>query len=121
MVKSGIDLVHVPRIKRAVERNPKFLERYFTEKEFSLFKERNYNEKTIAGNFAIKEAFSKALGTGIRGFSLEEIEVLRNEQGAPEIYLYGRALDCFKESSAQHISCSISHDGEYVVGLVLIQ
>lgn len=120
MVSTGIDLVYVPRIKKALDRNPAFMTRYFTTSEIELFERRGERVEILAANFAVKEAFSKALGTGIRGFSLQEIEVLRNEHGAPFINLYGRARERFKESGAQHHSCSISHDGEYAVGMVLI-
>lgn len=49
------------------------------------------NPETIAANFAAKEAFAKALGTGVRGFSLNEVSVLRGELGAPYIKLAGNA------------------------------
>ena len=46
--------------------------------------------ETVAGNFAAKEAFSKALGTGISGFALKDVEVLRDEHGKPYIELENR-------------------------------
>ena len=71
----GTDIVQVGRIGTAIKRTPMFLEKVFTEEERKYFKSRNNNLETIAGNFAAKEAISKAMGTGIRGFGLLDIEI----------------------------------------------
>ena len=59
--------------------NEKFLNKLFTEKELEYIKERNFSYETIAGSFAAKEAISKALGTGFRGFSFKDLEILRDK------------------------------------------
>lgn len=79
----GTDIIEIDRIEKAIERTPSFLTKAFTQKEIELFKSKSYRVETIAGNFAAKEAISKAIGTGIRGFSLIDIEVLRDELGKP--------------------------------------
>ena len=58
----GTDIIEIDRIKAAIERTPSFLNKAFTEKEIELFKAKGMSVETIAGNFAAKEALSKALG-----------------------------------------------------------
>ena len=84
----GIDIIEIDRIEKVLKRTPRFLERNFTEKEIEYFKENNFRSESIAGNFAAKEAISKAIGTGIRGFNLKDIEVLRDHLGKPIVNKY---------------------------------
>ena len=79
----GTDIIEIQRIQRTVERTPKFLEKIFTEREIELFKSKAMKYETIAGNFAVKEAISKAIGRGFRGFSFNDLEILRDEFGRP--------------------------------------
>ena len=66
----GIDIIEIDRIEGVLNRQPRFLEKNFTEDEIKYFKNNNLKSESIAGNFAAKEAISKAIGTGIRGFKL---------------------------------------------------
>lgn len=104
-IKTGIDLIEIERIRESVLKNPRFLNKYFGDEEIELFGEKRSFE-SLAGNFAVKEAFSKAMGTGIRGFSLCEVQTLRDEMGAPYVKLSGKALELFSDF---RISVSISH------------
>ncbi len=74
--------------------------------------------ETIAANFAAKEAFSKALGTGIRGFSLTEVSVLRNELGAPYFVFSGEAEKIVRELGLQ-FSVSLTHTDELAAAFVV--
>ena len=65
----GTDIIEIDRIKRAMDNTSGFLERIFTDKEIKYLSENSNRIESIAGNFAVKEAVSKALGTGIRGFT----------------------------------------------------
>lgn len=111
----GTDIAEVPRIKKAIEKE-KFCGRFFTDAENDLFKSKKYSPQTVAANFAAKEAFSKALGTGVRGFSLTDIEVLRDGMGKPYINLYNSLaeLDCT-------IFVSLSHTKEYATAVVVLE
>lgn len=100
----GTDIIEVNRVLSACE-NEHFLTRNFTENEILLIKER---KKRAAGNFAAKEAVSKVLGTGFRGFGLKDIEVLRDEKGKPYVNLYGKALAIATQAGIQQILVSIS-------------
>ena len=83
----GTDLIEIERIKKACVKEA-FLLRSFTLEERACIDGR---PERAAGNFAVKEAVSKAMGTGFRGIGLNEIEVLRDAFGKPYINLYGRA------------------------------
>lgn len=117
MVDTGIDLVEIDRIEKSLK-NPRFLMRFFSERERELFTLKNNNPQTIAANFAAKEAFSKAIGTGISGFELHEVEVLREDNGKPYLSFTGKALDLV---SARGLSFSISltHTKNYASAVVL--
>lgn len=117
IVGIGTDIVDIRRIKKAIE-NPRFLKKIFTEEE--IF-QTNGRSSSLAGNFAVKEAVSKALRTGFCGFGPREIEVLRKESGEPYVNLYGNALDKMKEQEIRHFFISISHETEYAIGYVIAE
>lgn len=104
-MRVGIDSVEIDRINNCLK-NERFITRVFSEEEILLFKQRNFKTETIAANFAAKEAFSKALGTGIRNFSLNEAALLRDESGAPYLKLTGRANKLAKGLS---FTVSVTH------------
>lgn len=115
----GCDLCEIDRIAAAKER---FCERYFTENEQKLFNSKKKNKpQTVAANFAVKEAFSKALGTGVRGFGLEDIEVLRDELGKPYINLLNEAKRICEELEITGIFVSISHTGNLAMAQVVLE
>lgn len=84
------------------------MKRVFSPKEIDLFNNKSDPFPTMAGNWAAKEAFSKALGTGVHGFSLCEVAILRNELGAPYIELSGKALS-IAQNAGLEFSVSITH------------
>ena len=113
----GCDLCEVGRIEKAKDG---FTARFFTVKEQELFARRN-SAQTIAANFAAKEAFSKALGTGVSGFGLRDIEVLRDEKGKPFINLYGGAEQICKDEEIKKIHVSVSHTDELAMAYVVLE
>jgi len=122
MLSTGIDIIMITRVEKILAEGNKFLERFFSEEEQLLFSNKPNKKamtQTIAANFAAKEAFSKAIGTGIRGFKLCEVSVLRNEMQAPYIKLCGETskLDQVQNKS---IAISLSHTDEYAVAVVII-
>lgn len=116
----GIDIIEIDRIEKVLERTPRFLERNFTEKEIEYFKANNLRSESIAGNFATKEAISKAIGTGIRGFNLKDIEILRDDLGKPIVNTYNNLNDICIKYSVKEIKVSISHSENYAVANCLI-
>ncbi len=114
---TGVDLIEIPRIARALERyGQRFLRRIFTAGEIAYCRERPPN---LAARFAAKEATMKALGTGVRGVGWKDIEVVRQPSGAPTIKLHGRALSRAKRLGVCEISLSLTHSREYAVAFVV--
>lgn len=116
----GTDICEISRMKKACAR-PGFLERYFTAEENRLFQERKMKAQTIAANFAVKESVAKAFATGVRGFSLTDIEVLRDDLGKPFVMLHRRAKERFDEMGGRLIHVSVSHSKNDAVAFVIIE
>ena len=112
----GMDIVEVERVLRACG-NVRFLEKYYTEEERKLIQ----NKRTSAAtNFAAKEAVSKVFGTGFRGFTAQEIEVLRDELGRPYVCLHGNAEKMAASLGIVRMHISLSdtdtHAAAYAIG-----
>jgi len=112
----GIDLIKTSRMERLMERfQERGLLRFLCAEEILLVK----SYKTAAGFWAIKEAFSKALGTGIgRECSFHDIRIYKDSKGAPKIALSKRVVTDF---NIEGVALSITHDGEYAIGVVTIK
>lgn len=116
---TGIDIIEIERVHGAFQTERR-KNRIFTEGEI----ERSGQSKSrLAGFYAAKEAFSKALGTGIKGISFKEIEVLKDQEGKPYFnmeplmsHLTGR----FGEKKFR-VHLTISHDRERAVAMVIIE
>ncbi|MBF4695348.1 holo-ACP synthase [Fusibacter ferrireducens] len=120
MIKgNGVDIVEIERFKKIVTEKPKFLKRFFTDSENELFEKKHMKAETVAGNFATKEAVSKAFGTGVRGFNLRDIEVLRDELGHPYVNLYDGAKEVAHQKGITTLMVSISHSSENAVAFVI--
>ena len=91
MIALGIDLIEVDRIRRSIQ-SAHFCERVFGAQERQQLAARSMAAESAAACFAAKEAFGKALGCGVRGFSLAEVQLLREPSGRPYLSLCGRAL-----------------------------
>lgn len=117
IMEIGIDMVSIERIRKSAE-NPSFLSKYFSSAEIEFFKTKKDPIESVAANFAGKEAFSKALGTGIRGFSLCEVSILRDSLGKPYIALSGQAKKLAEEKNLS-FKISLSHEKNYAVAIVL--
>ena len=115
----GTDIIEIDRIEAAINNNKNFIKKVFTEKEIEMFNKRNMRSEVIAGNFAAKEAVSKALGTGIRGFSLIDIEVLRDEFGKPVAYLNNVIENIINKKYKLNIS--ISHNKTSAIAFAILE
>ncbi|WP_297990901.1 holo-ACP synthase [Anoxybacillus sp.] len=115
IVGIGIDIVDLSRIAHLLERQPKFIERVLTDNERMRFFELSSKRKIefVAGRFAAKEAYAKALGTGIGvHVSFSDVEVKNDEYGKP--YIDSLLAD-------QRVHVSISHSDHYAVAQVIIE
>ncbi|MBM7561927.1 holo-ACP synthase [Fusibacter tunisiensis] len=119
MLESGVDILEIARIDALIQKNPRFLQRFFTENERELFEKRQNRVETIAGSFAVKEAVSKVFGTGIRGFEFRDIEVLRDALGKPYVVLHNDALALFNSKGFGALSVSISHSKNLAIAFAV--
>lgn len=107
--KVGVDLVYVPRFKDKVS-NARFIDRVLTIKERLIFNEITNEQRKLlflAGRFACKEAYAKAVKKGIGIIDFQDFEVLYDESGAPK-------------ANISNVDVSISHDEDYVIAMVLV-
>ena len=119
----GTDIVSIKRIKSSLK-NKNFIERIYSDQEVLKCKKAVNQHNCYAKRFAAKEAFSKALGTGIsNGINFNEITVLNNKSGKPYIQLKGetkkKIIKIFKQKKTK-ISLSLSDERDYAVAFVTI-
>ncbi|NPA49344.1 MAG: holo-ACP synthase [Thermodesulfobacteria bacterium] len=118
----GIDLVEVPRVEQILKKYPqRFLERVFTSGERAWLSECGLSPLRVAALFAGKEACSKALGTGLRGISWQEMEILHEPSGKPILKLHGRALSRFQTLGGRKLHLSLSHERQYATAIVILE
>ena len=119
----GTDIVAVERFQRFMDGgNSALIERLFTNSERSGCARRKDAASCLAARFAAKEAFLKALGTGLRdGISWQEMEVSNNDLGKPELTLSGKATEQFRRKELTRIHLSLSHDGGNAIAMVVLE
>ena len=119
----GTDIVSIDRVKKSLK-NKNFLKRIFNEKEIFKCKKTIKSTNCFAKRFAAKEAFSKALGTGIaKGINFNEIIVLNKKSGKPYIILVGQTKKILSKKfkgKKSKISLSLSDEKKYAVAFVTI-
>jgi holo-[acyl-carrier protein] synthase len=117
----GVDVVRVARFEKWLEK-PALLERFFHTEELETALSRGAGTtQSLAARFAAKEAFGKALGTGLAGLSLKDVYVKNNKRGKPELALLGAAKSAFEALGAQRAHLSLSHEKDYAVAVVAIE
>jgi len=112
----GIDIVSISRIEKSIE---KFQDK--AKNRFMTLNEQKWAKKpsSIAGIWASKEAFSKAIGTGIGNeFSFLDIEIIKNQKGKPFIKILNKNLATKLKN--KKIDISITHDGGFAISAVII-
>lgn len=90
------------------------MQRVLTDDEYALFKELSHKRQVefLAGRFACKEAFSKAWGTGIGNVGLRDVEILKEESGAPKVT---------KSPHEGNVFVSISHTDTFAVAQIILE
>ncbi len=117
----GIDVVHVDRIRRWSHIDGLY-ERFFHPEELAIALPRGeVGILSLAARFAAKEAFGKAIGSGIRYFALRDIAVLNDSSGKPFMLLTGGAETAFKDFGGQRLVCSLSHERDKALAVVIIE
>ena len=117
----GVDIVDCDRIRRVLERHDSaFLERVFTPEEVAYCLRMKDPAPHLAARFAAKEAVAKALGTGIgAAAAFRDIEVRREDHGAPSIKLHNAAAQTAQQLNIRHIQISLSHTSQQAIAMVL--
>lgn len=116
-LKTGIDLIEIPRIQAALDRHgERFLQRVFTPAEVA---ESRGRAEALAVRFAAKEAAVKALGTGIGPVSWTEVETLHRRSGEPYLVLHGRAKLIARVLGLKSWAVSLSHSRDMATAVVV--
>ena len=117
----GIDITEIKRVAKSIE-SEAFQRKVFTPAELKSCGEIKNSAECLAGKFAAKEAFMKALGAGIRQYIwFTQIEVLNDGSGKPYIMVSGEAEMRLQDSDAQQVHVSISHSGGIAVAVVILE
>ncbi len=117
----GIDAVNIDRFARWKD-NPRLFNRFFHHKEIETAEKRGKMKiHSLAARFAAKEAFGKALGTGLAGFSLKECAVLNNSRGKPDLVLHGKAKQAFEAIGGNKLFVALTHEHDYAIAVVIIE
>jgi holo-[acyl-carrier protein] synthase len=115
IVGIGIDLVELDHMASVLKKQPRIFEKILTEKEIEIYESRGEKRRLefLAGRYAVKEAFSKAMGTGIgKTVTFQNISVLNNEKGQPIVVASPYEGNVF---------VSISHSKQMVVAQVVLE
>mgnify|MGYP002735273926 CR=1 FL=1 len=123
IVGIGTDVARIARFERAVARHgERFVERILGADERRAFVERGRSPAFLAKRFAAKEAFVKALGTGLRdGLSWHEVQVDNDALGRPRLSLSGRALELALAAGVTSTHVSLSDESDVAVAFVLLE
>jgi len=117
----GVDMVRARRMDRWRD-VPGLLERYFHPDELAVSLAKGYGASlSLAARFAAKEAFGKALGTGLAGIVLKDIMVINNDRGRPEIRVFKTARTALDESGANRAHLSITHEQDHAIAMVVLE
>ncbi len=119
----GVDLVNIARMERVLRRwEDRFVHRVFTPFEIESAQKRKHPASAFALRFAAKEAFSKAVGLGMRrGVRWRDIEVLNDSRGKPYLKLYGFCSELCQKEGIEGIHLSLSDEAGQAVAMVVLE
>ena len=121
IVGIGCDIIEIERIARAIK-SESFIRRVFTTEEAAYCQRRGQQAAaSFAARFAAKEAVLKALGTGLREGSLQEIAVDNDGLGKPLVQLSGHFAMLAKQLGVKNIQISLSHSRELATAYVIME
>jgi holo-[acyl-carrier protein] synthase len=123
IIGTGIDIAEIARFGRFVaENNQSLLKRLFTPLELEYCLARRLSAQHFALRFAAKEAFLKALGTGLRnGINWLDMEVRNDDLGKPVLRFSGKAAEALAAAGGQNCHLSLSHDAGCAVAMVVLE
>ena len=120
IVGIGNDIIEIERIEKAISKEG-FKDKIYTQRELENIKKRGNRAETYAGVFSAKEAISKAIGTGVREFSLTDLEILNDDLGKPYVVVSEKLDKILKAKKEDYqIEISISHSKKYATAMAII-
>ena len=120
IVGIGNDIIEIERIEKAISKES-FKNKVYTQRELENIKKRGNRAETYAGVFSAKEAISKAIGTGVREFSLTNLEILNDDLGKPYVVVSEKLDKIIKSKKDDYqIEISISHSKKYATAMAII-
>ena len=120
IVGIGNDIIEIERIEKAISKEG-FKNKVYTQKELENIEKRGDRVETYAGIFSAKEAISKAIGTGVREFSLTDLEILNDDLGKPYVAVSEKLDKIIKDKKEDYqIEISISHSKKYATAMAVI-
>ena len=120
IVGIGNDIIEIERIEKAISKES-FKIKIYTQRELENIEKRGDRVETYAGIFSAKEAISKAIGTGVREFSLTDLEILNDDLGKPYVVVSERLDKIIKSKKENYqIEISISHSKKYATAIAII-
>ena len=120
IVGIGNDIIEIERIEKAISKES-FKIKIYTQRELENIEKRGDRVETYAGIFSAKEAISKAIGTGVREFSLTDLEILNDDLGKPYVVVSERLDKIIKSKKEDYqIEISISHSKKYAIAMAII-
>ena len=121
IVGIGIDVVHTQRLRRW-EAVPGLFDRYYHPAEVAESARKGAGGiLSLAARFAAKEAFGKALGSGLKGIILRDIIVTNDAAGKPIMHLEGTARAALEKAGGQRVLVSLSHEQDNALAMVVIE
>ena len=120
IVGIGNDIIEIERIEKAILKEG-FKNKVYTQRELENIRKRGNRTETYAGIFSAKEAISKAIGTGVREFSLIDLEILNDDLGKPYVVVSEKLDKILRNKKENYqIEISISHSKKYATAIAII-
>ena len=119
----GVDLVNIKRMERVIDRwGTRFINRIFTTQEINFCYQRPRAVSSFALRFAAKEAFSKAIGLGMKkGIRWRDIEIVQNPSGRPDLNVTGKTLSICHKEAIRRWYVTLSDEGDYGIAEVVLE
>jgi holo-[acyl-carrier protein] synthase len=118
----GTDIIETARVGKMVTRGRRYLETIFTKKEIEYCESKARKSQHYAVRFAAKEAALKALRVGrCDGLTFSEIEVIDDERGKPQVFVYGKVKELFERNQIKRTSISLSHTKDSAIAVIILE
>ncbi|MEH6530359.1 holo-ACP synthase [Photobacterium frigidiphilum] len=119
----GTDIADIERVEKVFARSgDAFAERILAPSELVIYHSLKLKARYLAKRFAVKEAASKALGTGIAcGVSFQDFTVSNDERGKPLLSLSGKAAELAESMGVKHVHLTLADEKRYAVATVILE